>query len=207
MPTETKTDEHSRVRRLFTQGRRASSAGLFVVLAAAASVFSNASEASPEGYGLQPGDVIWVSVWREEGLEQGVLVRPDGGISFPLAGDLSAEGRTVEEVTNAIAEKLSKYIPNPVVTVSLQENRGNAIYVTGRVNKPGVFLIHRDIDVMQALAMAAGLTPFADKDDIKVLRRDKGVQRSISFNYKDVQKGRMLEQNIILQPGDTVVVP
>ncbi|MGB5835272.1 MAG: polysaccharide biosynthesis/export family protein, partial [Thiohalocapsa sp.] len=120
------------------------------------------------GYGLQPGDVIRVSVWREEQLDQGVLVRPDGGISFPLAGDLDAEGKTIDEVTAAIAERLSEFIPNPVVTVSLQENTGNRIYVTGRVNQPGVFLINRPVDVMQALAMAGGLTPFADRDAIKI---------------------------------------
>jgi len=162
---------------------------------------------SEDGYGLQPGDVIRVSVWREEGLDQGVLVRPDGGISFPLAGELSAEGRTIGEVTQEIARKLSTFIPNPVVTVSLQQNEGNRIYVTGRVNQPGVFLINRPVDIMQAIAMAGGLTPFADKDDIKVLRREKGVQRAIPFDYKAVQQGMALEQNILLEAGDTIVVP
>ncbi len=170
--------------------------------------FSSHSFASPEeGYGVQPGDIISVSVWREEGLDQGVLVRPDGGISFPLAGDLAAEGKTIEEITQAIARKLSEFIPNPVVTVSLQQNEGNRIYVTGRVNQPGVFLINRPVDIMQAIAMAGGLTPFADKDDIKILRREKGVQRAIPFDYKAVQKGRALAQNILLRAGDTIVVP
>ena len=160
-----------------------------------------------DGYGLQPGDVIRVSVWREEQLDQGVLVRPDGGISFPLAGDLNAEGKTIDEVTQEIAQKLSEFIPNPVVTVSLQENSGNRIYVTGRVNQPGVFLVNRPIDIMQALSMAGGLTPFADRDAIKVLRREGGGQRAIPFNYKKVQKGQALQQNIMLQAGDTLVVP
>ena len=160
-----------------------------------------------DGYGLQPGDVIRVSVWREEALDQGVLVRPDGGISFPLAGDLNAEGMTIDEVTAAIAGRLSEFIPNPVVTVSLQENSGNRIYVTGRVNQPGVFLINRPIDVMQALSMAGGLTPFADRDAIKILRREGAAQRTIPFNYKQVQKGKALQQNILLQAGDTLIVP
>ena len=160
-----------------------------------------------DGYGLQPGDVIRVSVWREEALDQGVLVRPDGGISFPLAGDLNAEGMTIDEVTAAIAGRLSEFIPNPVVTVSLQENSGNRIYVTGRVNQPGVFLINRPIDVMQALSMAGGLTPFADRDAIKILRREGAGQRTIPFNYKQVQKGKALQQNILLQAGDTLIVP
>ena len=160
-----------------------------------------------EGYGLEPGDIVRVSVWREEALDQGVLVRPDGGISFPLAGELDAEGKTIAEVTDEIALRLAEYIPNPVVTVSLQQNDGNRIYVTGRVNQPGVFLINRPVDVMQALSMAGGLTPFADKDAIKVLRRQGGSQISIPFNYKKVQKGQDLQQNIVLQAGDTLIVP
>jgi polysaccharide export outer membrane protein len=159
------------------------------------------------GYGLQPGDIVRVSVWREEQLDQGVLVRPDGGISFPLAGDLNAAGMTIQEVTDAIALRLSDYIPNPVVTVSLQENSGNRIYVTGRVQQPGVFLVNRPVDVMQALAMAGGLTPFANKNDIKILRREGSGQISIPFNYKAVQKGQSLQQNILLEAGDTLVVP
>jgi polysaccharide export outer membrane protein len=158
-------------------------------------------------YGLQPGDIIRVSVWREEQLDQGVLVRPDGGISFPLAGDLNASGMTIQEVTDAIADRLSQFIPNPVVTVSLQENTGNRIYVTGRVEQPGVFLVNRPVDVMQAIAMAGGLTPFADKDGIKILRRKGSAQIAIPFNYKLVQKGKSLPQNIMLEAGDTLVVP
>lgn len=176
-----------------------------LVLSAALSAQSGA--ASSHGYGLQPGDVIRVSVWREQGLDQGVLVRPDGGISFPLAGNLNAEGQTVEEITDAIAKKLSEYIPNPVVTVSLVKNDGNAIFVTGRVARPGIYMVARDVDVMQAIAMAGGLTPFADRGDIRVLRREKGVQRAIPFNYKQVEEGDDLAQNILLKPGDNVVVP
>jgi len=160
-----------------------------------------------EGYGLEPGDIVRVSVWREEALDQGVLVRPDGGISFPLAGEMDAEGKTIAEVTDEIAARLTEYIPNPVVTVSLQQNDGNRIYVTGRVNQPGVFLINRPVDIMQALSMAGGLTPFADKDAIRVLRRQGNTQVTIPFNYKQVQKGRDLKQNIVLQAGDTLIVP
>lgn len=158
-------------------------------------------------YGLQPGDVIRVSVWREQDLDQGVLVRPDGGISFPLAGDVEAKGKTIDEVTRTIAERLAQYIPNPVVTVSLQQNEGNRIFVTGRVNQPGVLLINRPIDIMQAIAMAGGLTPFADRTDIKVLRRERDEVRVIPFDYKAVERGKALEQNVILQAGDTLVVP
>jgi len=110
-------------------------------------------------------------------------------------------------LTQAIAAKLAQFIPSPVVTVTLKENLGNRIYVTGRVNRPGVYLVNQDVDVLQALSLAGGLTPFADQGDIKIMRREKGVARSIPFNYKEVQRGKHLEQNILLQPGDTVLVP
>ena len=158
-------------------------------------------------YLIQPGDVLLISVWREPELQQTILVRPDGGISFPLAGDLKAAGRTISQLTDALASKIVKYIPSPVVTVTLQENQGNRIYVTGRVAKPGVYLINQYVDVLQALSMAGGLTPFAERGKIKILRREDGQERVLLFNYKEVEKGKNLGQNIRLKPGDTVVVP
>ncbi len=162
----------------------------------------------PGGYQLQPGDIVAVSVWQEPGLEQLVLVRPDGGISFPLAGDLQAGGLTVEELSLAIKRKLTRFIPDPVVTVTLQEIPGNRIYILGRVNKPGDFpIVARHISVVQALAMAGGLTPFADEKHIKILRMENGRQRSIDFDYKKIRRGESLDQNILLQAGDVIVVP
>lgn len=171
--------------------------------------FSGAGSAAPRdaGYVLEPGDVVRISVWREPGLDDAVLVRPDGGISFPLVGDLVADGKTIADVSDEIAQRLTEFIPNPVVTASLQESEGNQIFVTGRVNRPGVFVLNRPIDIMQAISMAGGLSPFADKDSIKVLRRQGGRQIAFPFNYKQVQKGQDLGQNIELQAGDTLVVP
>lgn len=181
---------------------------LLLTFSVATSALAANSSDLMQGYTLQPGDIVSVSVWQEPGLEQLVLVRPDGGISFPLAGDLKAGGLTIDGLADAIKQKLSKYIPDPVVTVTLQEIPGNRIYVTGRVNKPGDFpIVSRDVTVMQALAMAGGLTPFADEKNIKVLRKENGAQRSIPFNYKKVMRGELLEQNISLQAGDVIVVP
>lgn len=181
---------------------------LFLAFSVATSALAANGSDLMQGYTLQPGDIVSVSVWQEPGLEQLVLVRPDGGISFPLAGDLKAGGLTIDDLSGAIKQKLSKYIPDPVVTVTLQEIPGNRIYVTGRVNKPGDFpIVSRDVTVMQALAMAGGLTPFADEKNIKVLRKESGAQRSIPFNYKKVMRGELLEQNISLQAGDVIVVP
>ncbi|MFD2110872.1 polysaccharide biosynthesis/export family protein [Thiorhodococcus fuscus] len=184
------------------------SLGLLVSFMITATIPALADRAVPEGYRLQAGDIVAVSVWQEPGLEQLVLVRPDGGISFPLAGDLNASGLTIEELTEALKKRLKKYISDPVVTVTLQEIPGNRIYVMGRVNKPGDFpLVTRDVTVIQALAMAGGLTPFADEKHIKVLRTENGGQRSIPFNYKDIRRGKALEQNIMLEAGDVIVVP
>ncbi|NCC27628.1 MAG: polysaccharide export protein [Gammaproteobacteria bacterium] len=182
--------------------------GLLLAAASLSSALMAAAVPGQSGYLLRPGDIVAVSVWQEPGLEQLVLVRPDGGVSFPLAGDLRAEGLTLEELGAVIKQRLSKFIPDPVVTVTLQEIPGNRIYVIGRVNKPGDFpIVSRDVSVMQALAMAGGLTPFADEKNIRVLRTEQGQQRSIPFDYKRVRKGESLEQNIALQAGDVIVVP
>jgi len=159
------------------------------------------------GYQVQPGDLLSVSVWKEDYLQSDVLVRPDGGITFPLAGDVMAAGRTVDQVTQDVAAKLSRFIPDPVVTVAVKEIRGNRIFVLGQVQRPGVFVMNPRVDVMQALALAGGTTPFAATNDIKILRRSNGGQTILEFRYKDVEGGRRLEQNIMLESGDIIVVP
>lgn len=182
--------------------------GLILALLSMAVGVSADEGIASESYRLKPGDIVAVSVWQEPGLEQLVLVRPDGGISFPLAGDLNAAGLTIGELSAELKRKLKKYISDPVVTVTLQEIPGNRIYIIGRVNKPGDFpLVTRGITVMQALAMAGGLTPFADERKIKILRTVDGKERSIPFDYKEIRKGKALEQNISLQAGDVIVVP
>jgi polysaccharide export outer membrane protein len=159
------------------------------------------------GYEVQPGDVLQISVWREEDLDRQVLVRPDGGLSFPLAGDVSAVGKTVEELRVELADRLARFIPDLVVTVSVQEINGNKIFVIGQVNQPGEFVVNPRVDVMQALSLAGGTTPFASPNDIFVLRREADGQRTLPFRFDSVVRGRNLEQNIILRSGDVVVVP
>jgi len=158
-------------------------------------------------YLVNPGDILQVSVWKEADLQKDVLVRPDGHFSFPLAGDIEAYGKTVEEIRADITSKLQRYIPDLVVTVSTVQIGGNKVYVIGQVARPGEFLVNPRVDVIQALAMAGGATAFADLNSIKILRRKGHVRKAIPFNYKDLVKGKKLEQNIILQPGDVVVVP
>ena len=162
---------------------------------------------SSSAYHIQRGDLLTVSVWKETDLQSEVTVRPDGGISIPLAGDLDVAGHTVEEVRAMVDERLRKYIPDPVVTVTVKQISGNRIYVVGKVNKPGDFPLIGSIDVMQALGLAGGTTPFASLNHIRVLRRENGKETSIRFRYEDIEQGRALDQNIILHGGDTVVVP
>jgi polysaccharide biosynthesis/export protein len=179
-----------------------------VLLAFQTTHVSSAEESAAEQkYLIQPGDVLEVSVWKEEDLVKQVLVRPDGGMSFPLVGDIQAAGKSVAELQELITERLTKYIPDPVVTVATLKLDGNKVYVIGKVARPGEFLANRYMDVVQALSVAGGMTPYAADNKITVLRRENGKQRSIPFRYGDIEKGEDLEQNIILQSGDVVVVP
>lgn len=162
---------------------------------------------SRETYIVQPGDILTISVWREKDLQGELAVRPDGGINFPLAGDIVVAGKTIEQIQKDVAAKLTKYVPDPVVTATVKQSQGNKIYVVGKVNKPGEFASNRTIDVMQALSMAGGPNPFASVNKIKIIRRVNGEQKIFYFKYSRVEKGEDLEQNIILQGGDVVVVP
>ncbi|MGZ8383228.1 MAG: polysaccharide biosynthesis/export family protein [Nitrospira sp.] len=159
------------------------------------------------GYRLGAEDVLLVSVWKDEQLTREVVVRPDGMFSFPLVGDIQAEDRTVEAIRDDLVKRLTKYIPNANVSVAVTKIVSYKVYVVGRVNKPGEYLVGHYTDVLQALSLAGGLTPFAAENDIKVVRRVKGTQQSIPFRYGDLRKGKDLEQNIILQRGDVVMVP
>ena len=158
-------------------------------------------------YKIGPGDILTVSVWKEEGLQQEVLIRPDGGMSFPLAGDIQAGGKSVAELSDILVQKIKKYIPDPVVTVAIRQIQNNKIYIVGKVNRAGEYVATRYVDVMQALAMAGGLNAYASSNNIKILRRVNGKVQSRSFEYDDVANGKALQQNIILQGGDVVVVP
>lgn len=166
------------------------------------------SPAAGDAYTVKPGDLLAISVWKEPDLQGPVLVRPDGQFSFPLAGQFDARGKTVQQLQQQVTERLKKFISDPVVTVTVQDIKGNKVYVLGQVQKPGEFIVNPRVDVMQALSMAGGTTPFANLGDITILRRDdQGQQRAIPFRYGEVVRGRNLAQNVMLQAGDVVVVP
>lgn len=169
---------------------------------------ATAMAASPAGagYRLAPEDVLHISVWKEKDLTQDCLVLPDGHISFPLAGSIQAAGKTAQQVQAELVKRIAKYIPTPVVSVSVTSVAGNKIYVIGKVNKPGMFPMGTNVDVMQALAMAGGLNPYAKEGSIEILRREGGKQVAYPFDYSDVADGSDLSQNIMLRTGDVVVV-
>ena len=166
------------------------------------------SSSGEDGYQIGPQDVLEISVWKDEILSRKVTVRPDGFITFPLIGEVLVEGRTVGALAKEMDERLTQFVSDPRITIAVSEVNSFRIFVIGKVNKPGGFQIGQYTDVMQALSLAGGLTPFAREGSMKVLRRGKqGDQTTFPFDYGEVLKGKNLEQNIVLQRGDVVMVP
>lgn len=176
-------------------------------IAHAANPPANSSTSGGGDYQIGPEDILDISVWREKDLQREVLVRPDGWLTFPLVGNVEAAGKTAQQLENEIRQRLRKFISDPVVTVTVKKIQGLKVFVMGRVGKPGEYMVGRYVDVLQALTLAGGLTPFAKEDKIKVLRKQGGKEIVIPFDYSEVKKGQRLEQNITLRSGDVIVVP
>jgi polysaccharide export outer membrane protein len=161
----------------------------------------------PKGFLIGPEDVLAVHFWRDQEMSGDVTVRPDGMITLPLVGDIRAAGLTTESLKVQIEEAASRLLTEPNVTVAVKEINSRKVFITGEVGKPGPYPLGAPRTVMQLIAVAGGLLEYADKDNIVVLRTVDGRQKSYKFRYSDVSRGKGLEQNIELQPGDTVVVP
>ncbi|MCS7026365.1 MAG: polysaccharide biosynthesis/export family protein [Bryobacteraceae bacterium] len=157
----------------------------------------------PKTYKIGPEDILGIRVWREPELSGPVLVRPDGKISLPLVGEIQAGGETPESLAKLITESLSKVMTKPEVFVSVQQVNSKRYYVTGEVNKPGVYSLVTPVTVLEAISLAGGLREFADQKKIVIVR---GNQR-LRFNYKEVVAGKNLKQNITVEPGDNIIVP
>ena len=164
-------------------------------------------ESSQAHYLIGINDVLNIFVWKEPDMTQDVTVMSDGRITFPLIGDVMAMGRTVTELKNDITEKLKNYVSNPEVTVIVRESRSRPIYVIGMVNQPGTYQLESDMTVLQALSVAGGFTEWADKKYIMIVRREGGKELMYRFNYQEFISGKDLDQNIVLLPNDTIVVP
>lgn len=169
-----------------------------------------AQAAASEGYLLRQGDRVQISVWKEDALTREVRVLPDGSISFPLVGRTLVAGLSTTDVEKRIREGLKTYIPEPVVSVVVTATDGNSVYVVGKVPKPGtVQLTSKDTTVMQVLSQVGGLDRFANGDGIVVLRKgaSDAPQQVLRVKYSELIKGHALESNVVMRPGDTVMVP
>jgi polysaccharide export outer membrane protein len=157
-----------------------------------------------EQYIIGAEDLLRISVWKDENLTTDAVVRSDGMISVPLVNDVKASGLTALQLKEEITNRLKEYIPGVEVTVVVMEMRSNKVYIQGEVQKPGPQPFNGNLTVIQALALAGGLTPYADKNSIMILRAS-GQQ--LQFDYSKVSRGRNMDQNVILKRGDTIIVP
>lgn len=158
-------------------------------------------------YVIGPGDVLDISVWKDETLTKSVVVLPDGKISFPLIGQVVAGGKTVAQLKKEIEEKISPYVPSVTLSLEVKQVNSMLIYVIGRVNSPGRFSLNVNVNVLQALSIAGGLNPFAKRNNIKIFREERDQTHIFYFQYDSAVDGKHLWQNIMLQRGDVVVVP
>jgi polysaccharide export outer membrane protein len=167
---------------------------------------SNADPSTPS-YLIGPNDILHIYVWKEPELTRDITVMADGRITFPLIGEVKVQGLRVSDLKVIITEKLKDYIDAPEVTVIVTESRSKRIYTIGKVNQPGSYPLESSMTVLQALSTAEGFTEWADTKNILIIRREGKKEVQLRFNYKEFIPGKKPEQNIVLKPGDTIVVP
>ena len=158
-------------------------------------------------YRIDVGDALEINVWKEPEMTRPVVVRLDGRISLPLIGDVIAAGSTPMELAKTLEKKIGEIIEEPSVTVILTASNSRVYYMVGNINSPGAYPIIAPVNLLQAIAKAGGLGEWADKDEIIIVRRSSGKDEMLSFNYEKFVKGKDLSQNIMIQYGDTIIVP
>ena len=161
----------------------------------------------PPGYVIGPADVLSIVFWRDKDMSADVVVRPDGKISLPLLNEIDAAGYTPEQLHARLVQAAGKYLEEPNATVVVKEIRSRNVFITGNVAKPATYPLNGEMTVLQLIAVAGGLLEYADAKNIVIIQTVAGQQRHHKFNYKDVVKQKRTTQNILLKPGDTVVVP
>lgn len=164
---------------------------------------SSAAAVDPNKYLIGPEDILFIRVWREPDFTLPAAVRPDGKITMPLVGDVQAGDKTPMQLTKSITDMLGKYLNNPDVNVMVTEVRSKKYYIDGEVLKPGTYLLVTPTTVLEALSNCGGFRDFANSKKIRILRKGN----ILHFNYKDVSKGKNLEQNILIESGDHIIVP
>jgi polysaccharide biosynthesis/export protein len=171
------------------------------------SVPAAASVALPAGYLIGPDDLLSIVFWRDKDMSAEVVVRPDGKISLPLLNDLQAAGLTPDQLRARVIEAATKFVQDPNATVVVKEIRSRKVFITGMVVKGGPFPLSGDMTVLQLISQAGGLQEYADSKNIVIIRKESGQEEYFKFNYKEVLRQKNVQQNILLKPGDTVVVP
>lgn len=161
----------------------------------------------PPGYVIGPDDVLTIIFWRDKEMSGDVAVRPDGKVTLPLVNDIDAAGKSPEQLRIAITEAASRFIEDPTVSVVVKAINSRKVFITGMVGKSGAFPLTGPTTVLQLISMAGGLQDFAKAKEIVIMRTENGKQRALKFNYEDVRKGKNVQQNLELRPGDTVIVP
>jgi len=162
---------------------------------------------TPADYVIGPDDVLTVVFWRDKDMSSDVAVRPDGKISLPLLNDVQAAGLTPDQLRVQLTDVAAKFFEQPIITIVVKEIHSRKVFVTGNLGKPGVYQLSAPTTVLQLLATAGGLLEYAKSKDIRIMRTENGKSLSFKFNYKEVSQGKKLQQNILLKPGDTVIVP
>ena len=177
------------------------------IASTAASTLEKSSSA-PAGYVIGVDDVLSILFWRDKDLSAPeITVRPDGKVTLPLLNDIQAAGLSPQQLRDAVLEAARKYVEDPNPTVIVKEIKSRKVFITGQVEKPGPYPLNGPTTILQLIATAGGLREFADGKNISVMRTQDGRQLVFAFSYQDLLKKKNLSQNIVLEPGDTVVVP
>lgn len=163
--------------------------------------------APPPDYVIGPLDQLSVVFWREKDLSADVLVRPDGKISLPLLNDIQASGLTPEQLRQNVTEAAKRYIADPNASVVVRQINSRKVFITGEVARPGEYPLPGPTTILQLIAIAGGVNEYSDNEHIVILRTENGREAAHNFNYKDVVRQKNPRQNILLKPGDTIVVP
>jgi len=192
---------------LFESAAGAQSARADGAAAIGASYSPTATSALPADYVIGAEDVLSVVFWREKEMSADVVVRPDGKISLPLLKDVQAAGYTPEQLTGVLVSAATKYVSQPNATVIVKEINSRKVFIVGQVAKPGGYPMTGNMTVLELIALSGDVLEFAKSKNMVVVRKQNDREQRFKFNYKDVLKGKDVQQNILLKPGDTVIVP
>jgi polysaccharide export outer membrane protein len=161
----------------------------------------------PAGYVIGSQDRLSIIFWRDKDLSVEARVRPDGKISLPLLNDVQAAGLTPEQLRDVLTKAAAKYVQEPNASVIVLEINSRQVFITGNIAKPGSYPLNAEMNVLQLIAQAGGLLEYADAKNILIMRNEGGKPQQFKFNYKDVSRGKHLDKNILLKPGDSIIVP